>query len=119
MNELIKIETSESGEPIIGGREYLYNRLIRLGELMGDGCHLEADGKWIEKEYRDILRLLGITSKKPVHRDTKSINDFMERRLKDVICECGGKLCQSRKGSFIAKCSICGKRYKLGKKVKK
>ena len=53
MNELIKIETSESGEPIIGGREYLYDRLIRLGELMGDGCHLEADGKWIEKEYRD------------------------------------------------------------------
>lgn len=52
--------------------EYLYDRLIRLGDLMGDGCHLEPDGKWIEKEYRDIVRLLGLSSKKSVHRDTIS-----------------------------------------------
>lgn len=35
------------------GKKYLYDRLIRLGDLMGDGCHLEPDGKWIEREYRD------------------------------------------------------------------
>ncbi|AVM69726.1 hypothetical protein C3V36_11040 [Lachnospiraceae bacterium oral taxon 500] len=95
-------------------KKYLYDRLIRLGDMMGDGCHHEPDGKWIEREYRDTLKLLGLSPKKSVKRDTKSINKFMEKRLQDVRCECGGKLFQSRKGSFIATCSICGKRYKLG-----
>lgn len=25
-------------------KAYLYERLIKLGDLMGDGCHLESDG---------------------------------------------------------------------------
>ena len=95
-------------------KNYLYDRLIRLGDLMGDGYHLEPDGKWVEKEYRDTVRLLGLSPKKSVHRDTKSINEFMEKRLQEVRCECGSKLFQSRKGSFIAECIVCGKRYKLG-----
>ena len=94
------------------GKKYLYDRLIRLGDLMGDGCHLEPDGKWIEREYRDTLKLLGLSPKKSV--DTSSINEFMEKWLQEVRCECGGELFQSRKGSFIATCSICRKRYKLG-----
>lgn len=95
-----------------GGKKYLYDRLIRLGDLMGDGCHLEPDGKWIEREYRDTVRLLGLSPKKSI--DTASINEFMDKRLQDVRCECGGKLLQSRKSSFIANCSVCGKRYRLG-----
>lgn len=95
-------------------KSHLYNRLIRLGDLMGDGCHLEPDGKWIEDEYKSIVRILGIGPKKSVKRDTKSIDVFMNKRLQEVRCECGGKLLQSRKGSFIANCSICGKRYRLG-----
>lgn len=93
-------------------KKYLYDRLIRLGDMMGDGCHHEPDGKWIEREYRDTLKLLGLSPKKSV--DTPSINEFMEKRLQEVRCECGGELFQSRKGSFIATCSICRKRYKLG-----
>lgn len=27
---------------------------------MGDGCHLEPDGKWIEEEYRQIMFMLEI-----------------------------------------------------------
>lgn len=94
--------------------DYLYERLVKLGDLMGDGCHLESDGKWIEKEYKDTMRLLGYLPQKTMHRDSNSINEFMDKRLQSVNCECGGKLSQSRKGSFIAKCNVCGKRYKLG-----
>lgn len=95
-------------------KDFLYQRLIRLGDLMGDGLHLESDGKWIEQEYKDTLRLLGLSSKKFAYRDTKSINDFMEKRLQEVKCECGGQLFQSRKGSFVAICNRCHKKYKLG-----
>ena len=103
-------------------KNHLYKQLVRLGDMMGDGYHLEPDGRWIEKEYRNILKLLGISTEKPwssKKRDTKSINEFMEKRLQEVRCECGRKLYQSRKGSFIATCSICDKRYKLGVMTKK
>lgn len=36
-------------------KAYLYERLIKLGDLMGDGCHLEPDGKWIENEYKQSV----------------------------------------------------------------
>ena len=47
-------------------KAYLYERLIKLGDLMGDGCHLESDGKWIENEYKQTMRLLGF--KPPVKK---------------------------------------------------
>lgn len=94
--------------------DILYQRLVKLGDLIGDGCHLETDGKWIEKEYRDTLKLLGLLPKKSVQRDSKSIDEFMIKRLQNIDCVCGGNLSQSRKGSFIAECIVCGKRYKLG-----
>lgn len=33
--------------------ELLEDRLVRLGDMMGDGLHLEPSGKWIEREYDD------------------------------------------------------------------
>lgn len=68
-------------------KDILYQRLIKLGDLIGDGCHLEPDGKWIEKEYRDTIRLLELSHKKSVKRDTKSINEFMDKRLQEDIGE--------------------------------
>lgn len=41
-------------------KNFLYERLVKLGDLMGDGCHLEPDGKWIEEEYRQIMFMLEI-----------------------------------------------------------
>ena len=38
----------------------LHQQLIRLGDMIGDGLHLEPDGKWIEKEYRSVAIALGL-----------------------------------------------------------
>ena len=95
--------------------DFLYNQLIKLGDMMGDGLHLEPDGKWIEKEYRRIAKVLGLLPK----RDTSSIDEFMNKRIKEVKCNCGGDLKQVRKGSFVAKCISCGNKYRLGSKKKR
>lgn len=101
-------------------KAYLYERLIKLGDLMGDGCHLEPDGKWIENEYRQTMRLLGIKSpvKKKRQYAPSQIDKFMKQRCVDIACECGGELRQTRKGAFTAKCTNCGRKYKLGKRVR-
>lgn len=44
-------------------KDNLHQQLIRLGDMMGDGLHLEQDGKWIEKEYKHICMLLGLIKK--------------------------------------------------------
>lgn len=95
-------------------KEFLYNQLIRLGEMMGDGLHHEPDGKWIEKEYKKILKQLGLLKPK----STGDIDSFMLKRCNEEKCKCGGELKQVRKGSFVAKCSICGLKYRLGKRKK-
>lgn len=93
--------------------DHLYQQLVRLGDMMGDGLHLEPDGKWIEEEYNNICMFLGLI-KGAKKRDSKSIDEFMKDRVTQVKCCCGGNLKQSRKGSFIGICINCGKKYKLG-----
>lgn len=92
----------------------LEDRLVRLGDMMGDGLHLEPEGKWIEKEYKKTLKALGLLE--PIKRNSNSekINEFMVKRLKEVKCTCGSELVQSRSGSFIGKCVKCGKKFILG-----
>ena len=101
-------------------KAYLYERLIKLGDMMGSGLHLEPDGKWIEKEYRQTMRLLGVKHhvKKREQHATSQIDEFMKKRCIDVACECGGALKQTRKGAFTAKCTNCGRKYKLGKRIR-
>lgn len=101
-------------------KAYLYERLIKLGDLISDGCHLESDGKWIENEYKQTMRLLGIKSpvKKKRQYAPSQIDEFMKKRCIDVACECGGELRQTRKGAFTAKCTNCGRKYKLGKRIR-
>lgn len=93
-------------------KDFLYKQLVKLGDMMGDGLHLEPDGKWIEKEYRQTLICLGMLPTK----NTEKIDGFMNKRIKDEKCVCGGNLKQIRKESFIAKCIECGKKYKPGVK---
>ena len=95
--------------------DVLYKRLVRLGDMMGDGLHLEPGGKWIEKEYERILIELGIAKPKKRKSNVQKINEYMTNRLKVAKCLCGSELKQSRSGSFIGVCDKCGKRFILGK----
>lgn len=97
--------------------ESLHNQLIKLGDMMGDGLHYEPDGKWIEREYKQICKLLGYT--KPRKDNSEVINKKMEQRVKDVPCtKCNGELKQTRKGSMRAKCVDCDSKYQLMKMKK-
>lgn len=98
--------------------EMLEDRLVRLGDMMGDGLHLEPGGKWVEKEYKKTLKAIGLLE--PVKRNSnpEKINKFMAKRLKEVKCTCGSELVQSSSGSFIGKYSKCGKKFILGSRRK-
>lgn len=37
-------------------RDILYQQFIKLGDMMGDGLHLEKDGRWIAREYKRISK---------------------------------------------------------------
>lgn len=92
--------------------DFLYKQLARLGEMMGDGLHLEPDGKWISKEYKRILRVLKIGAKRENH--SADINKAMIERIKTVKCQkCQGKLCQTRSGSMRAQCIDCNAIFQL------
>ena len=95
--------------------DILYERLVRLGDMMGDGLHHEPGGKWIEKEYEQILIELGIAKPKKRKSNVQKINECMANRLKVAKCLCGSELKQSRSGSFIGVCDKCGKQFILGK----
>lgn len=38
----------------MNGNEHLWRQFEKLGEMMGDGLHHEADGKWISVEYKKL-----------------------------------------------------------------
>jgi hypothetical protein len=100
-----------------GGNDILHRQLIRLGDMMGDGQHLEPGGKWIEREYAQILKALGV--KRPARpRDAAKIDARMVDRIKEVPCACGGALKQARKGSMVGVCQSCGAKYQLLRKQK-
>ena len=98
--------------------DFLYCQLIKLGDMMGDGLHLEPDGKWIEREYKSVCRALCLIKNKPKQSHSPEINEFMAKRVQAVKCVCGGNLKQTRSGSFIAKCEQCDKKYRLGSRKK-
>lgn len=93
-------------------RDFLYRQLIRLGDMIGDGLHHDPSGKWITKEYKQILKILGIMPKRK--NNSKVINDLMAKRIKEVACQkCQGCLKQSRSGSNRAICVDCGAKFQL------
>lgn len=102
-------------------REHLSRQLIRLGDMIGDGCHLEPDGKWIEREYRQVMYQLypEIAKKRNAERVAK-INARVSKMVAANPCKCGGTFIQSRSGALTCKCPKCGERVKIvSKKVKK
>lgn len=97
-------------------RDILYQQFIRLGDMMGDGLHLEKDGRWIAREYKRVLRALYpemFPKKNTTERDT-AIAEWCKC---NPCNECGGKFKQTRKGSMRVVCTGCGVKRQL--KVRK
>lgn len=95
-------------------RRHLSNQLIKLGDMMGDGLHLESDGKWISKEYTRVAKALGYIPKADRSGRIKAINSQMVNRVADVKCQkCSGELRQTRSGAKRAKCQSCGALFQL------
>lgn len=93
-------------------KDFLHSQLIKLGDMMGDGLHHEPDGKWIPREYKKVMKALGIGPKR--RNNSEAINKAMVPRLKDVKCQkCQGDLKQTKSGSKRGKCVGCGARYQL------
>lgn len=101
-------------------QDNLSNQLIKLGDMMSDGLHHEADGKWINKEYGKVLRALHpeIYQEKRRLKAIK-INEAIDRLLLTFICtKCDGKLKQARSGSKVCYCTVCNARYMATSKKK-
>jgi hypothetical protein len=102
----------------------LWGRFIRLGDMMGDGLHHESDGKWIERDYKRIAKILIPEIKEAEKQKRKNkairINQQMDVLLQTKKCSCGGQLQQKRSGTIVVYCSVCNTRYKaVSKKVNK
>jgi hypothetical protein len=100
----------------------LWNRFIRLGDMIGDGLHYESDGKWIEREYNKLARILipEIKESDKQRRKDKAIriNKQMDVLLQNKKCSCGGQLQQKRSGTIVVYFSVCNARYKAVTKKK-
>ncbi|WP_043767589.1 hypothetical protein [Algiphilus aromaticivorans] len=101
--------------------EALHRKLVHLGDLMGDGEHLEPGGGWISREYRRICVALGIVKPKTRKaKDNGQVDARMAERLQAVTCqECSGALRQTRSGSMRAQCVNCGAKFQLLRTVKR
>lgn len=100
-------------------RNRLHDQLIKLGDMMGDGLHHEADGRWISTEYRKVCKALGYI--KPKKRNVEGINKRInEKLIADKCPKCEGQLKQTRSGSLKVKCESCQSIfvYKKSKKNK-
>lgn len=106
----------------------LHSQLVRLGDMIGDGLDLEPGGTWIRQEYRRITAALGIKLPRrpnaPMPEKLKQeINSRMATRCQHERCpHCKlerATLKQTRSGSMSARCTICGRSYKLLRKGKK
>lgn len=91
---------------------HLHKQLIKLGDMIGDGLHLEPGGRWITKEYRKVAKALGLIQSRA--NNSKSINKAMAKVLAEIKCpDCNGNLKQSRSGSKRAICLACNKKYQF------
>lgn len=96
-------------------KKILLDRLVKLGDMIGDGLADEPGGAWINKEYKSVLRQPGIIPKRKVNK--AHIDGLMKSRVVSVSCKfCGGKLKQTRSGSMRASCVQCGAKFQLLKR---
>lgn len=99
----------------ISDNTFLHNQLIKLGDMIGDGLHNEPDGRWIEKEYKKIAKIVipELREQEKERRKKKAIHidEQMIKLLSWKKCDCGGNLKQSRSGSKVGYCEKCNARW--------
>lgn len=120
MSQQPELFPAENNPPKKEFDDFLSNRLIKLGDMMGDGLHHEPDGKWIEREYRDTLKALYPELYKNMRKHKA---DSTDKQMSALLAEnksscCDAPLRQSRKGSKIAYCTQCNNRFKAKSKKK-
>lgn len=97
-------------------KDRLNAQLVKLGDMMGDGMHLEPGGKWIEKEYRVVATALGLIPKRKRKSNAEAINKGVAEALKKAVClKCGGQLKQTKSGALRAACMACGTRFQFSR----
>ena len=116
-----QLDLIKTNDPVDEHREHLSRQLIRLGDMMGDGMHHEPDGKWIEREYRQVMRqLYPEIGKKQREQRNKQTNERVNKMISENKCSCGGQMKQTRSGARTCVCTSCGGRFRIvSKKVKK
>lgn len=111
---------SKGGELTPEAKAHLGAQLVKLGDMMGDGLHLEPGGKWIERDYKRVAKALGYLPAKPRCNHGPENDAFMAKALEARKCpRCGGQLAQSRAGSLTAVCGGCGAKLRVGKRVQR
>lgn len=97
----------------------LHRQLVKLGDMIGDGLADEPGGEWIRKEYSQVMRSLGIIPPRKRRPRPEGVNDkineVMATRITEEECPSCKRfsLKQTRKGSMSAKCTLCGRSFKL------
>lgn len=96
-------------------RNTLHQRLVHLGDLMGDGLHYEKGGKRISREYAKTLYALypNLRPKRDFSNRDKIVSKWCEANR---CCLCGGELKQTRKGSLRVICKECNRKFQLSRK---
>lgn len=93
-------------------KAHLHRQLVKLGDMIGEGLHHEPGGKWINIEYKRVLKALGL--QQPYKNNRAHINKAMDKRVAEVFCpNCKGVLNQTRAGSKRARCKECNNLYQL------
>lgn len=99
---------------------YLHHQLVKLGDMIGEGLADEPGGAWIRRDYRKIMHSLGLHV--PRRQNTKMPENVKNSIDKNMVLRCDREKCpeckrhslkQTRSGSMTARCTLCGRRYKL------
>lgn len=93
--------------------QHLWDRFIRLGDMLGDGDY----EPWVAREYKKLLKILCPPTPEEKARKAeirRNIDKQLEEKLKTDKCfKCNSNLKQTRKGSKVVQCinEECKARY--------
>ena len=109
---------------MIDDKQHLWDRFIRLGDMIGDGDY----DPWVPREYKKLMKILcppteeekQIKSENRRKRNENIDQQIKERLIKDKCSKCNSDLKQTRKGSKVVQCinEECKARFQYKAKKK-